>query len=136
VIEGDFGGEFQGQDWQVDAWDYERFVEAFNGTADVALALTAFDFDHDADIDCDDWVEFQLAWTAGGDPPPLPDCAGYTGDDDADGVHNDNDLCPATPPGIPVDETGRPRADMNDDCAVDLSDFAIFQLSMTGPAVP
>ena len=38
-----------------------------------------------------------------------------------------------TPQGIPVDDQGRPRADLNLDCSVDLRDFAIFQNSLFGP---
>jgi len=34
---------------------------------------------------------------------------------------------------IPVEDQGRPRADLNLDCKVDLRDFAIFQNSMIGP---
>ena len=30
--------------------------------------------DGDGDVDCDDWDTFKLAWTAGGDPPPLNQC--------------------------------------------------------------
>lgn len=134
---GDYGNRLHGRDWQVDGWDYDRFVEAFNGTAtDLALALTAFDADHDWDVDCDDWPAFVEAWTGPEDPPAFAPCEGYTGDDDGDGVHNDDDVCPDTPAGVPVDPEGRPLADLDRNCAVDLADFAVFQLSSTGPEVP
>jgi hypothetical protein len=54
-------------------------------------------------------------------------------DIDGDGVPNVPDVCDFTPPGVPVDDQGRPRADLNLDCEVDLRDFAIFQNSMIGP---
>jgi len=34
---------------------------------------------------------------------------------------------------VAVDSEGRPLADLNLDCEVDLRDFAIFQNSMIGP---
>ena len=54
-------------------------------------------------------------------------------DIDGDGVPNVIDVCDDTPQGIPVDDQGRPRADLNLDCQVDLHDYAIFQNSMIGP---
>lgn len=54
-------------------------------------------------------------------------------DIDGDGVSNVTDVCDDTPQGIPVDDQGRPRADLNLDCKVDLRDYAIFQNSMIGP---
>ena len=136
-LPGDWGGDTAGGDWQVDAWDYDRFVEAYNGgTNNLALDLLAFDSDRDWDVDCDDWPAFQAAWTAGGSPPAFPGCVGYDPDPDGDGVHTDDDVCPDTPTGVPVDAEGRPVADANGDCAVDLTDFTLFQLSMTGPEAP
>ena len=54
-------------------------------------------------------------------------------DIDDDGIPNVTDVCDFTPPDIPVDDQGRPRADLNLDCVVDLLDFAVFQNSMFGP---
>lgn len=54
-------------------------------------------------------------------------------DIDGDGIPNVPDLCDFTPPGVPVDDQGRPRADLNLDCIVDLRDFADFQNSLFGP---
>lgn len=54
-------------------------------------------------------------------------------DIDADGIHNVLDRCDYTPPGIPVNAEGRPLADLDLDCSVDLRDFARFQASMFGP---
>ncbi len=51
-------------------------------------------------------------------------------DIDDDGVSNTLDACDFTPEGVPVDEKGRPDADLNLDCDVNLSDYAIFQLSI------
>ena len=44
-----------------------------------------------------------------------------------------SDRCDDTPVGIPVDAEGRPLADLNHDCTVDLRDFGIFQESIIGP---
>lgn len=55
------------------------------------------------------------------------------GDIDNDGIVNVEDVCDFTPPGILVDPQGRPYADLNLDCTVDLLDHAIFQTSMFGP---
>ena len=52
---------------------------------------------------------------------------------DGDGAPNVLDVCDGTPQGIPVDNQGRPRADLNLDRKVDLRDYAIFQNSMIGP---
>lgn len=54
-------------------------------------------------------------------------------DIDDDGLLNALDDCDYTPRGIPVDAGGRPVADLNHDCTVDLFDFGIFQESMIGP---
>jgi hypothetical protein len=54
-------------------------------------------------------------------------------DIDDDGIPNVIDVCDYTPAGIAVDDTGRPLADANRDCTVDLHDFGIFQNSMIGP---
>lgn len=51
-------------------------------------------------------------------------------DTDNDGVSNTLDACDFTPAGVPVDENGRPDADLNLDCTVDLRDYAVFQLSI------
>lgn len=47
-------------------------------------------------------------------------------DADADGVLDANDVCNNTPAGIAVDMQGRPLADADLDCDVDLLDFALF----------
>jgi len=67
-------------------------------------------------------------------------------DVDGDGVHDAFDVCPNTPSGVVVDNGGRPVANLDSDCDVDLRDFAILQMgfsklddlaslvhSMTGP---
>ena len=46
-------------------------------------------------------------------------------DDDNDGVPDVNDVCPMNTPGLLVDIEGRPRMDLNDDCAVDGLDIPI-----------
>lgn len=51
-------------------------------------------------------------------------------DIDNDGVTNVPDQCDYTPAGIEVDGEGRPHADMNRDCKVDLRDYAVFQRSI------
>ncbi len=54
-------------------------------------------------------------------------------DIDDDGILNVPDQCDFTPMGIPVNADGRPLADQNSDCVVDLLDYAEFQLSLFGP---
>jgi hypothetical protein len=54
-------------------------------------------------------------------------------DADGDGVPDLADACPNNAPSVPVDCQGRPRADFDGDCDVDLADFAEFQLDVTGP---
>lgn len=58
------------------------------------------------------------------------------GDIDDDDVLNDDDVCDYTPLGFKVDEEGRPLADLDDDCDVDLQDYAEFMAQMTGPTDP
>jgi len=58
-------------------------------------------------------------------------CERIFGDDDGDGVANWYDECTNTTGGVAVDPLGRPAADLNADCEVDLSDFAILQNGMT-----
>ena len=43
-------------------------------------------------------------------------------DADGDGVPDCDDVCPNTPPGLPVDYTGRPLRDCNHDCLVNGAD--------------
>ncbi len=54
-------------------------------------------------------------------------------DIDDDGASNTLDPCDFTPAGIPVGPDGRPLGDLNLDCKVDLRDYAVFQLSVSGP---
>jgi hypothetical protein len=76
--------------------------------------------------------EFQAAWEGDDfDDDGTPDV--YDLDIDGDGIPNVADVCDFTPPGVPVDDQGRPRADLNLDCKVDLHDYAIFQNSIFGP---
>lgn len=55
-------------------------------------------------------------------------------DIDGDGVPNVADRYDFTPSGIPVNIDGRPFADLNLDCNVDLRDYARFQRSLFGPS--
>jgi len=59
--------------------------------------------------------------------------SGSPPDEDGDGVTDCYDVCPGTVLGAPVDETGRPLADLDGDCDVDLADYAIFAQSFSGP---
>jgi hypothetical protein len=52
---------------------------------------------------------------------------------DDDGVDDCEDACRGTPAGIPVDSEGRPVGDADEDCDVDMDDFALFQQSFMGP---
>jgi hypothetical protein len=76
-----------------------------------------------------------------GEPPP---CEGLDFDGDGipdmcdpdidnDGIPNAADRCEYTPLGVTVDFQGRPVADLNQDCIVDLLDFALFQRDFFGP---
>lgn len=57
----------------------------------------------------------------------------HAADADNDGVADGIDVCCNTPPGTPVNNVGRPVADLDNDCDVDMVDFGIFQISLTGP---
>ncbi len=47
-------------------------------------------------------------------------------DIDNDGLGQDEDICPHSTVGCPVDSEGRPYADLNDDCKVDGRDIQVF----------
>lgn len=55
---------------------------------------------------------------------------------DGDGVPDAVDVCCNTPLGISVDATGRPLGDLDEDCDVDLDDYALFAANLTGPLGP
>jgi len=55
-------------------------------------------------------------------------------DSDDDGVPNDLDVCCDTQVGVTVDQEGRPRGDLDGDCEVDLTDFAILVGNFRGAA--
>ncbi len=66
-------------------------------------------------------------------------CCGVTAraaDLDGDGVLDGVDVCCNTPAGVTVDAVGRPIADLDQDCDVDLADFALFAADLTGPLTP
>ncbi len=54
-------------------------------------------------------------------------------DSDGDGVDDAHDMCNNTPTDTAVDLEGRPRGDLDQDCDIDLDDFARFQQGFTGP---
>ncbi len=57
-------------------------------------------------------------------------------DIDGDGVANANDVCDFTPPDVPaqyIEPDGSVKGDLDADCDVDLDDFVIMQVSITGP---
>ena len=54
-------------------------------------------------------------------------------DIDNDGVPNDVDVCDFTPLGLAVQANGTVPADLDGDCNVDLRDYALWQVSLTGP---
>lgn len=57
-------------------------------------------------------------------------------DNDGDGIPDDEDECPASPPGEPVNEFGGPIGDFDGDCALSMNEYAVFEfcLALTGPA--
>ena len=55
---------------------------------------------------------------------------------DSDGVADGVDVCCNTPVGVAVDVEGRPVGDLDEDCDVDLFDFAILASNLTGPLAP
>lgn len=68
-------GDFD-QDDTVGPDDRDSFEMCFTGpnAGPLAPRCEPGDFDDDADIDCEDWARFVLAWTATGEPSPLPAC--------------------------------------------------------------
>jgi hypothetical protein len=60
---------------------------------------------------------------------------GVDPDIDNDGVLNETDVCDYGPLGAPVDCQGRPRGDMDEDCDIDLADYAAFAIYFMGPSV-
>lgn len=54
-------------------------------------------------------------------------------DIDNDGVLNGDDVCDFTPLGLAVQANGTVLADLDGDCNVDLRDYALWQVSLTGP---
>lgn len=54
-------------------------------------------------------------------------------DIDDDGVQNDQDVCDFTPPGSLIQPNGTLRADADGDCDVDIFDFAIMAVELSGP---
>ena len=57
-------------------------------------------------------------------------------DTDQDGVSDAIDTCPITPSPGGVDEWGRPIADLDHDCDVDLADFSVFTLNFGAKPTP
>lgn len=55
---------------------------------------------------------------------------------DGDGVLNDTDVCDAGPVGAPVNSTGRPLGDADDDCDLDLADYAALHVCLSNPGSP
>jgi hypothetical protein len=53
-------------------------------------------------------------------------------DVDQDGIEDFVDICSNTPKGIAINSAGRPLADADDDCDVDLNEFALLQNAFTG----
>jgi len=103
------------------------------GTA-IGIPLTDFEGDPRNSGGAPDMGAFEFQGACAGpdfDEDGTPDVCDRDIDDD--GIPNVTDVCDFTPPDIPVDDQGRPRADLNLDCVVDLLDFAVFQNSMFGP---
>ena len=56
-------------------------------------------------------------------------------DVDGDGVPNETDVCAFSPPGEPVNPSGGPMGDADDDCVVTVEDYFYFEscLADSGP---
>jgi len=56
--------------------DYAAFALCFTGPSGgpVPPGCAAGDFDGDRDVDCEDWSQFVVAWTAPAEPPALEAC--------------------------------------------------------------
>jgi hypothetical protein len=63
---------------------------------------------------------------------------GVDADIDQDGILNSPDMCDHTPRGLRIRADGRPFGDADQDCAVKLTDYRLFQacLKAGGPTVP
>lgn len=57
-------------------------------------------------------------------------------DTDLDGIDDQFDVCCSTPASVPVDSTGRPLGDIDQDCDVDLDDASLLWAAYTGPLNP
>jgi len=68
-------GDING-DTEVTQVDYDGFVACHTAPGEpLGPGCAIFDFNGNASVDCDDWAQFQLAWTGDGDAPALAACA-------------------------------------------------------------
>jgi len=113
-------------------------VAGCNSTTNVEKSLTPPDTDDDGVLDVADNCPIDAnAEQADFDGDGLGDAC--DADIDDDGVPNELDACNFTPPGAPIIDDpesclyGTLRFDADGDCDVDLQDFVLFELEMTGP---
>jgi hypothetical protein len=57
-------------------------------------------------------------------------------DSDCDGVLDANDVCPTNTPGLPVDCTGRPLRDADNDCLVNTADVPLILDELLSVTIP
>ncbi len=102
-----------------------------------ACVTEPFNFHFNAAVRTGDVVDARLVPTVtGAEDPETSDNNGNVyiiADQDQDLAPDLIDECPDTPLGITINEKGRPIGDLNNDCNVSLTDFAIFQANQTGP---
>ena len=82
------------------------------GVCDIPGCGTGSDCDSDAVLD-DCQPDFDLDGIIDACDPDI----------DGDGVSNEQDPCPFTPHGLPLDETGHPLGDIDGDCRITLVDY-------------
>ena len=137
TVPGDLNG-----DGIVDAIDCMMLRDAMPSTLGDPDFIPVADQGHDGRLSCDDADAWMADYRAFVGDPNAPDPCGLMDptDSDGDGVRDLCDFCPGTIPGVPVNEYGCPLigipGDMDSDGDVDMEDFGLFQVCLSGRSVP